>query len=99
MPKENTIEEKIYNLMDGFLVEPEPPRSIKSLNKDRHLFVKNILELLKDTRRQALEIIFNDNFNEFIYSNTVEQKRYWKGRMNLIKDLIKSLNKLCQKKI
>ena len=45
----NKLKEKTYNLMDSFLVEGDKPRRIKRLNQDRHLFVKNLLQLFKDT--------------------------------------------------
>ncbi len=43
--REKPIREKIYQLMDTFLVEGDPPRSIERLNQDRHLFVDNMMEI------------------------------------------------------
>lgn len=50
------METKVYKLMDSFLVETDEPRSVTRLNQDRHLFVKNILELFTDTIN-LLEVI------------------------------------------
>jgi len=43
--------------MDSFLVEGDKPRSIERLNQDRHLFVKNVLDLLDKQKQDLLEKI------------------------------------------
>ncbi len=54
-PREKIIEEEIYRLMDGFLVEGDKPRNIKRLNQDRHLFVENMLVVIKEAIKEAVE--------------------------------------------
>jgi len=56
MKKEKIIKD-LYNLMDSFLVEGDKPRSIERLNQDRHLFVKNVLDLLDKQKQDLLEKI------------------------------------------
>lgn len=48
------LKKEIYRLMDNFLVETDPPRSIKQLNRDRHLFVKNLLDVFSFEVKQAV---------------------------------------------
>ena len=43
-----SIGEKLYQLMDSFLVETDPPRKIEQLNQDRHLFIDNLLSFIAD---------------------------------------------------
>ncbi|MEK6883261.1 MAG: hypothetical protein AABY22_26780 [Nanoarchaeota archaeon] len=50
----NKLKEKMYNLMDSFLVEGDKPRPIDRLNIDRHLFVKNLFQLFKDTVEKVI---------------------------------------------
>ena len=42
------MKQRIYELMDSFLVEGDKPRSIEQLNQDRHLFVENVIKLFED---------------------------------------------------
>ena len=51
------MREEIYRLMDSFLVETDSPRSIDQLNQDRHLFVKNILDLIFQKEEDVREEI------------------------------------------
>jgi len=55
--KKEEIKERLYNLMDSFLVEGDKPRSIERLNQDRHLFVKNVLDLLDQQKEELAEKI------------------------------------------
>jgi len=50
------LKEKLYQLMDSFLVETDPPRSVEQLNVDRHLFVENVQQALIDTMPEWMPI-------------------------------------------
>ena len=52
-----TLQSEIYCLMDSFLVESKDQngneRSIERLNRDRHIFVKNMEEIIERERRRG----------------------------------------------
>ena len=76
----NTLKEKIYKLMDSFLVEGDNPRPIDRLNQDRHLFVENLLAL------------FSQTFSELIGEEELVQESLIKA--NLFNALILGKNEL-----
>lgn len=48
-----TLQEKIYDLMDSFLIEGDQPRPIDRLNQDRRLFVENMEQLIRAEVEEA----------------------------------------------
>lgn len=65
----NNLKSEIYNLMDSFLVEAKDQhgndRSIERLNSDRHLFVENLMEILK-REFELLAVIDKEKANNYI---------------------------------
>ena len=53
-----TTQQKIYRIVDSFLVEAKnqhgEERSIDALNRDRHLAVKNLMELFRGTIKKCI---------------------------------------------
>jgi hypothetical protein len=78
----NKLKEETYRLMDSFLVEAKDQygneRSLEKLNQDRHLFVKNLLQLFKDSVERAMPKKKHNRFVQEVadvYNEAVEQFR------------------------
>jgi vacuolar-type H+-ATPase subunit H len=50
------MKQKLYELMDSFLVEAGE-RSVKQLNQDRHLFIEKLTQEIEKERQQLIKEI------------------------------------------
>ena len=58
---QSVMKQRLYELMDSFLVEGDKPRPIDRLNQDRHLFVENITLLFASLLQSEMEGIISED--------------------------------------
>ena len=79
------IREKLYSLMDSFLVEAKnqngEERSLEQLNIDRHLFVDNMMELFATQKKEIIEMV----------KKVEEKEPESNGRYNACQEIITKL--------